>query len=363
MTKKSRLIILAGSALLFLIITPYIILYSLGYKVNFKTFNVVTTGGIYVRALPSDTDVFIDGKLTDTKGIFTQTVFVQNLLPELHTILIKKDGYFEYQKTLPVKEKSVTKLEHVQLFKKNIDFELLTDATKSPFTEPTPKDLYVVKNNNLYLAVLPTIPQTQATLIIKNIIAYKVSDNTIIWLGLDGFLYRSDLDGKNTEKLTQINIQINKKNTYEIFSLNKNIFLKENTTLSQLNSTAKFFETFFDPVNNVKLSPDGKKIIYYNDYQVFLSYLDITAIDPPLPNNEALLNNFPEKISDVFWLNDDYIVVGLPNKIVITEIDVRGNINSIEIPQPLSLISYNQQEKRLYILNQGTTLVSEKLVP
>src|SRR3989344_6598204 len=122
MTKKSRLIILAGSALLFLIITPYIILYSLGYKVNFKTFNVVTTGGIYVRALPSDTDVFIDGKLTDTKGIFTQTVFVQNLLPELHTILIKKDGYFEYQKTLPVKEKSVTKLEHVQLFKKNIDF-------------------------------------------------------------------------------------------------------------------------------------------------------------------------------------------------------------------------------------------------
>lgn len=313
-----------------------------------------------MRALPSDTDVFIDGKLTNTKGIFSQTVFVQNLLPESHTISIKKDDYFEYQKTLDVQERSVIKLEHVQLFKKNIGFELLTDATKSPFNQPEPKDLYIIKNNNLYVAVLPTVP---ATVVIKNIVAYKVSDNNIIWLGLDGFLYRSDLQGKIIEQLTQTSIKVNKKNTHTMYVLNKDIFLKENSVLMKFSIATKSFEVFSSPVTNIKLSPDGKKIAFYSDYQIFLSYLDLNTIDPPLPGNKALLNDFTEKITDAYWLNDDYIVVGLPNKIVITEIDVRGNVNSIELPQTFSLISFNQQDKKLYILNEKNTLVSERLVP
>ena len=49
---------------------------------------------------------------------FDNSVFVQNMLPGPHQILVKKDGYYDYQKNLEVIENQVAKLEHVILFKK-----------------------------------------------------------------------------------------------------------------------------------------------------------------------------------------------------------------------------------------------------
>ena len=93
MSKQIRFIILLICAVLFFIITPYILLYSLGYRVDFENRKIVTTGGIYVRVLPQGADVIIDSKISNKTGLFSNSVFVQDLLPKQHMVLIKKDGY------------------------------------------------------------------------------------------------------------------------------------------------------------------------------------------------------------------------------------------------------------------------------
>src|SRR3989344_1914082 len=155
MTKQTRSIILAVCAVLFFIITPYILLYSLGYRIDVKNFTIVGTGGIYVKALPQGADIAIDSKLHTTTGFLTPSAFEQNLLPGPHTIFITKNGYYDYQKTLDIKENQVTKLEHIALIKKNIVFDVIKDPKQNPFIKLPAPDVYIIRSNALYYANIP----------------------------------------------------------------------------------------------------------------------------------------------------------------------------------------------------------------
>lgn len=394
MSKKTRLIILLICVAVFLIIMPYILLYSLGYRVDFENRKIVTTGGIYVRVLPQGADVVIDSKISNKTGLLSNAVFVQNLLPKQHNVLVKKDGYYEYQKNLNVKENEVTKLENVILFKKNIVFEVFSNQAQSPFNQPAPQDKFIIKNNNLYysdISANANLTQIQKNIaVIKNIVAYTINGNNIIWLGLDGFLYNSNSDGKNPETISKTALKITTAAVYKIFVFNQKILLKENNNLLLFGQDEKILKDFYSNAADLKISPNGQKLLYYNDHEILFS--DINNLN----GEKILLNRFSEKITDCYWLNDDYVIFQLgdppslnasatdkfladrsagQSKIIISEIDVRGNVNTVELPQTISLangtavdlknfkISFNQQDKKLYILNQDKVFASEKLVP
>jgi len=364
MTKKNRNIILGICIIIFFFIAPYIVFYSLGYRIDFEQKKLVATGGIYVKALPQGANVIIDSKISNKTSLLSPTVFVQNLLPKQHLVEIKKEGYYDYKKTLDVREKEVIKLERVILFKKNILFETLPNQNNSPFIKKDDPPLFIIKNDNLYKN------DSKGTVaILKKIVSFEVSGNNIIWLGSDGFLYRSSQDGKTTDKLSNTPLKINKGNLYEFSIISQFIFLKVNNSLSLFNQKKGTFETFYSPVNELKISPDGQKILYYNDSEILYSYLNTD-------NSENIfLNRFSEKIGDVFWINNDYLIFNLGEKIVISELDNRDTINTVAFPTELTLsdgrsialsnfkISMNQNDKKLYILIKNILLASEKLIP
>lgn len=355
MTKRTRFIVFIVCVALFFVVAPYIIIYSLGYRVDFEQKKIVITGGIYVKALPQGVDVIIDSKITNRINLLSPSVFVQDLLPKKHSILIKKDGYYDYNKTLEVKEKEATRLERVILFKKNIAFEILTDETISPFLKKEPEQLFIIRNNNLY----QNIPE-KSSAVLKKMLSFEVSGNNIIWLGSDGLLYSSSQDGKTTNELSQTPLKTDKNNSYEFIIVSQNIFLRENNTLLLFNQKTKKFETFYSLIKDLKISQDKTKILYYNDNEILYSYLNS---DNP---EKVFLNRFSEKIGEAFWLNDNYLIFSLGEKIVISEIDIRDSINMITLPQTLSLtdkIFLNQEDKKLYISTENNLLFSERLLP
>ncbi len=355
MTKRIRSLILASCVALFFIATPYIIIYSLGYRIDFEQKKLVTTGGIYVRALPLGLDVIVDSKNSSKTSLLAPTVFVQNLLPKQHSVEIKKDGYYDYKKTLEIKEKEVVKLEWVILFKKEIPFEILKDKTNSPFLKKEQEKLFIIRNGDLYNSI-----SQKSVAILKKVLSFEVSGNNIIWLGQNGHLYSSSQDGKTTDQLSQIPLKIIKGSSYKFTIISQNIFLKENNNLLLFNPKTKTFEIFYSLVKDLKVSPDGQKILYYNDNEILYSYL--TSENP----EKIFLNRFSEKIGDCFWLNDNYLIFDLGGKIVISETDNRDSINTITLPQTLSpsdKILFSQEDQKLYISTKDNVLVSEKLIP
>ena len=328
---------------------------------------------------PPQVQVVIDGKTQDHTSVLSNSVFFQNLLPGLHDVSIKKDGYVDYQKNLLVPEKEVAKLENVLLIKKEIAFKLLP-ATESPFDQPKETDNYILKSNALYYAPVKNTPVSATTPLLKNVASFTISNNAIIWLGLDGVLYRSDSQGLQTTPQTSVPLAINKKNTYQISVLGQYTFLQANDTLYLLDADKQSWQSFYQPVHTVKLSPDGQKITYVNDHEVFIWYVNNakTTASGGVPSSggkdKGLLKNFTEKISDVYWLNSDYLILNTDNGIMISEIDERNNVNVVTLPATTLVdgnimtiknpkILFDQQTKKLYILTGNTVLVSERLVP
>jgi len=360
MTKRTRLTILLSCVVCFVVVAPYIVLYSMGYRVDFETMKIAATGGIYVRTFPTADQIIIDSKINKTPALFANSVFVQSLLPKNHTVYVEKDGYYEYNKTLLVKEKEVTKLENVLLFRNDIKFETVIDGTKSPFT---PSEKFLIKNNNLYYSNIPEnskITNAQKLVpVLKNLVAFTLQDNNVVWMGTDGFLYKSGSTDFSDDpiKLNLTPLKVNKKGVYKITTDGQNTFVNDSGTLLLFNSHTNNLDTFAQSVKDVKISPDGKNVIYFINQEIYISLLSDAS------NKKTLLYSSPKNIIDCVWLNNDYIIFNTDNQITISEIDYRGSTNVVNLSQASDKIFFNHQDNKLYILNKNILLSSDKLTP
>lgn len=371
MRKKTRLIILLVCVTCFFVIAPVLVLYSMGYRFDFEKMKVTSTGGIYIRTFPAAEQIIVDSRPPEKPGMFSNSIFMQSLLPNLHTILVKKTGYYDYFKTLLIQEKQVTKIENVLLFKKNIAFNEITGQTNSPFTI---QEKFTIKNSNLYYSDVPensALSATQkATPVLKKIVAFSIQNNNIVWLGSDGILYKSDQGNLSADPVKAIltPLKIIKTGSYKIITDSKNTFVNNDGNLLFLNTKTNELDSFASLVKNAKISPDDKNIIYYGDKNLYISLLSNES------GEKVLLYRSPEKITDCVWLNNDYIIISSATNIIISEIDYRGNVNTVTLPQTTTIagketdiskpqIFFNRQDGKLYILANDILLSSEKLVP
>ena len=460
MNKRTRLIILLVCVVLFLLIAPLLVAYSMGYRFDFEKMKVVATGGIYVRTFPAAGQIIIDSNISEKPGLFANSIFVQSLLPKNHTVSIKKDGYYDYFKTLPVQENQVTKIENVFLIKKLITFSDVSDkidyfsispnnqsiitastdgkntvlnyfsisnpqqkktfsiaqtgnisdikwtndsssaliemkgvnndfyyffdsnaqkptATRLSYLDKnsqqisfSPQDsqiIYYIKDKKLYSA-----KGNSALPIINNVISFKISGSDITWLSSKGTLYDSDLSGKLIAEITSKDFAVDGQKTYDILFILQNTFLKENNTLFKLNQNTKIFEKFDVPLTDYKIitSSDNKNLIFWSSEKIYLYSL---AGPEGYPKFNELFSG--SQINDCQWLNNDYIIFTAGDKIIISEIDYRGNINAITFPEELNVgsdktlktqkpqIFFVPQDGKLYVLTQNTLLSSEKITP
>src|SRR3990167_8039556 len=116
MTQRTRTALFFTLVLLFCVATPALILYSLGYRVDWREGKVAQTGGLYGKTAPANAAVSINGKEEKKTDFLFGELFLDNLLPGTYRVRIEKEGYKPWQKNLPVQEKQVTEAKNVMLF-------------------------------------------------------------------------------------------------------------------------------------------------------------------------------------------------------------------------------------------------------
>ena len=112
MRYKTRIGILIGAIMTFLILAPIVILYTAGYRYNSKKQRVEKVGIIFVRSRPSGADIYLDGK----KRTETTPARLRDLLPGDYDVKISKKGYSDWDKVLPVGSELTTFAESIALF-------------------------------------------------------------------------------------------------------------------------------------------------------------------------------------------------------------------------------------------------------
>ncbi|MDD3386536.1 MAG: hypothetical protein PHU17_01865 [Candidatus Pacebacteria bacterium] len=142
MNKKDRTILFILMSTIFLFVAPSVIMYSQGYRFDIKKFQFVETGGIYIKATPDEVNLYINNEYINKTSFFTKDILIQNLIPNNYDLKIEKEGYFSWEKNLPIEEKTVTEAKHITLFKKDIPFDLISKDIK---------DVYAYNNKFLLL--------------------------------------------------------------------------------------------------------------------------------------------------------------------------------------------------------------------
>jgi hypothetical protein len=195
--------------------------------------------------------------------------------------------------------------------------------------------------------------------------AFTVNDNDVYSLE-KGLLYRDNVLLNTNETLSKEPLETKGK-TYELVAMENEIFLIENkTTVYLFNKETKVFDKKIEAKTELKYTPFYERILFAADNELWLLLLKET--ETPFfvkAYSTVFISRFSQNIRDIKWLNGDYFVYTLNNKVNISEIDNRDHINSFELPQSgISKIFFNGNTKKLFLLNEEELIVSEnKLLP
>src|SRR3989338_6386565 len=108
MTLKARFGLIVLGVILFLAVTPVLVLYARGFKVDFHNRQIVKTGTLVVKTEPNKATIF----LNDQKQASLTPSNVRFLIPDNYDVRIEKDDYQTWTKRLSVKSQLVTWANH-----------------------------------------------------------------------------------------------------------------------------------------------------------------------------------------------------------------------------------------------------------
>lgn len=108
LTTRQRSLSLGILVLLFVVMAPIILLYSLGYRLD-DALSLQKTGGIFIHSNETESAVFVDGEFLKNSGFLVRNTLIQDLVPNKeYKIEVHKDGHQSWVKSLFVYPSIVT---------------------------------------------------------------------------------------------------------------------------------------------------------------------------------------------------------------------------------------------------------------
>ena len=272
MRKRTRTILFFICLILFILVTPAVILYSEGYRLDFNppkgTIRITQTGGLFVKVFQKSAEIYLNGKMEKETSIFTNSALIRNLLPKKYRIEIKKENYHPWGKELQIEEKKVTEVKNKILFPKDPQLENLIENVNDFWFSPDEKKIIT------YEPIYTGSPnaQTSQSWALKiydlenNIKSYLIGEKDIYQRGAQFFSLEFSPDSK------EIYLNLGMKEQEKVFELSLDEYplsLKEKMQTEIPDNVA--FETFeqdiyyLDSLGNLfKSDPSLEHIVKLN---------------------------------------------------------------------------------------------------
>ncbi len=129
----------------FFIVGTLLIVKTQGFVVDWENLKLVKTGGIFVKILPSDSEILLDGKpYKKPVSLWNTGILIKDLVPRTYTVTVKKEGRETWEKTLTVEPGLVASASFIRLFEK--------EPKEHPLSPKTVEDFWLVKGGIVELA-------------------------------------------------------------------------------------------------------------------------------------------------------------------------------------------------------------------
>ena len=210
----------------------------------------------------------------------------------------------------------------------------------------------------------------------ENIITLKKYNQDTYYLDNSGYFLKNEL------KMNEIPLPIEPEINYSFEIFSDYIFLitakssgpslqsiirspaSRQRNLYLFSTESKSFELFFERINGLEISPEKRKMAFFSDSEVWVLFLKDEGIKKA--GDKLFISRLSERIDNVVWLNSDYLIFNSGNNLKIAELDDRDRIQVWDINTSPNFdtemkIYFNQDNKKLYILNKGSLFISQKI--
>lgn len=120
-TKPWRVAMLIVFISAFFIISPLLVLYTSGYRYDFKNGIIKEIGAISIDILPKNANIF----LNELKISEKMPIRLKNVSPGKYKIKISLDGFYDWEKEITVENKQTAYIKEIKLIKKSTPEKLI----------------------------------------------------------------------------------------------------------------------------------------------------------------------------------------------------------------------------------------------
>src|SRR3989338_6065056 len=113
LTRNVRIGIMLFFIMIFLIVSPLLVLYTAGYRYSWKDKTIKQTGAISIDATPREASVMLNDMSIHKKMPLRLT----NITPGEYHLTIAREGHHQWEKDITVGSKETTYIKNISLFK------------------------------------------------------------------------------------------------------------------------------------------------------------------------------------------------------------------------------------------------------
>jgi hypothetical protein len=222
--------------------------------------------------------------------------------------------------------------------------------------------IYYISESKIYRLNIND-PQDKKV-IAENAQSYDLSGNKIFYFqSSDGIVYSRNPESSSDpikvtdfgpEKMTDPSYQIT------VYDERRIAFLNKSGDFYVFNDGEKevYFRELGNDIKGIQFSDDGKKLLFWNDWEISAYYLRAWEVQPfRSENDKKEITRFSEKIDNVQWSKDyEHVIFSVGKVIKIIEIDHRDQKNLTDISslnlEKTKIVS-DFPDNKLYFIDQN----------
>lgn len=221
----------------------------------------------------------------------------------------------------------------------------------------TKNALYYMSNDNLWRIDLDSPDDKK--LIASQIASYDLSAKGLFYMRLpEGIVYETNFDATDTPG------QITTSAPGDMSDSSYQIIVYDDTRIVFMNKSHKlyiynrgeegtYFNKLSDNATGSQFSDDGKKLLYWNDREIYAYFIRKWEVQPVRSENETMsITRFSDPIGNVQWTRDyEHVLFTNNNKIKMIEIDNRDHRNMMDVlslNDNSSILVNNFTDSKLY---------------
>jgi hypothetical protein len=191
--------------LLFFVVAPTLVFYSLGYQFDLQSKKFLKTGAVSVKTFPKGASVYLNNEMLPD----TTPCTLRDLLPRQYNLILEKEGFYPYQITVNVKQAEVAdinvflvpKMENVEKLKLDLNIykffvskrlfgdKIIVLADKGIYSiSPDLKDIRKISSQNIGEKALNSVEN------------FKESNNRMVFWNKDNIWALEDTSNTDNDK-------------------------------------------------------------------------------------------------------------------------------------------------------------------